>query len=90
MSEHITPTAGVPTIYSMTISESDVGTRIMVRRTIPEGVTDVVGDLVEWTGESLTIVTRRGPVVVPLDSIIAGKRIPPAVTRKIHARRTDE
>jgi len=80
----------VPAIYSVSISASDVGSRVMVRKAIAEGFTDVVGDLVEWSGDSLTIITRRGPVVVAQNSIVAGKRVPPAQPRKVHPRRSDE
>ncbi|MEO6714544.1 MAG: ferrous iron transport protein A [Mycobacteriales bacterium] len=54
----------------------------MVRKAIPDGFTDVVGDLVAWSDESLTIATRRGQVVVALAAIVAGKRIPPARPRR--------
>ena len=84
------PRPGVPAIYSVTISASDVGSRVMVRTAIPGGFTDVVGDLVEWTAGSLTIVTRRGPVAVALDSVVAGKCVPPAVARKVRPRPADE
>lgn len=72
----------MPTIYSVTISAADIGSRVMVRRTLPDGFGDVVGDLLDWSGSSLTIATRRGDVVVPLASVVAGKRVPPAVPRR--------
>lgn len=75
----------MPTIYSVTISASDVGSRVMVRRTLTgeaHGYSDVIGELTEWNDESLTIVSRSGPVVVPLDAVVAGKRVPPAVPRR--------
>jgi hypothetical protein len=44
--------------------------------------TDVVGELVAWDDDILTVVTRRGPVTVPTAAIVAGKRIPPAAPRR--------
>lgn len=66
----------------MTISASDVGSRVMVRKTDTEGFTDVLGDLLAWSDDTLTIATRRGNVTVALDTIVAGKRIPPAMPRR--------
>jgi hypothetical protein len=75
----------VPTYYSITLSASDVGRRVMVRRTLDdgrEGYGDVVGELVEWLDTTLTIRTRGGEhVVVAHDAVVAGKVVPPPVKR---------
>jgi hypothetical protein len=78
----------VPTIYSLTISASDVGSRVMVRRALTgerNGFGDVVGELTSWSDEFLTIRTRTETVTVPMDTVVAGKRVPPAVPRR-HVR----
>ena len=75
----------MPTIYSVTISAADVGSRVMVRRALADGrrrYGDVIGELLAWTGDALEIATRSGTVVVPLDTVVAGKRVPPAPTRR--------
>jgi N-acetylglutamate synthase len=69
------------------LGRGDVGHRVVVRRFVEIRddrplFTDVVGDLVAWDAESITVVTRRGPVVVPTAAIVAGKRIPPAAPRR--------
>ncbi len=68
----------------------DVGHRVVVRRFVEMRedrpiFTDVVGDLVEWGVREITVVTRRGPVTVPIADIVAGKRIPPAPARRRRA-----
>lgn len=78
----------MPTIYAMTISASDIGNRVMVRRRLTDGrggFGDVIGELIEWTAESLTIRTRSELVTVTLDTLVAGKRVPPAMPRR-HTR----
>jgi hypothetical protein len=76
----------VPTIYSIAISASDVGQRVMVRRRLTdgrEGYGDVIGELVAWTDDTLTIRTKTAQeVVVPLAAVVAGKRVPPPVRRR--------
>jgi hypothetical protein len=60
-----------------------VGTRVVVRRTLPEGGwTDVLGDLLEVGPEGVLVATRRGPVRVPADEIALGKPVPPAPVRR--------
>jgi N-acetylglutamate synthase len=69
------------------LGRGDVGQRVVVRRFVEIRndrplFTDVVGDLVAWEDESITVVTRRGPVTVPIAAIVAGKRIPPPAPRR--------
>lgn len=57
----------------------------MVRRTLTDGrggLGDVVGELVAWTGDTLTIRTRSGEVLVPAATVVAAKRVPAAATRR--------
>ena len=69
------------------LGRDDVGHRVVVRRFVEIRddrplFTDVVGDLVAWDAESITVVTRRGSVTVPIAAIVAGKRIPPPAPRR--------
>ena len=69
------------------LGRGDVGQRVVVRRFVEirddrPVFTDVVGDLAAWDDESITVVTRRGPVTVPIADIVAGKRIPPPAPRR--------
>jgi hypothetical protein len=69
------------------LGPGDVGHRVVVRRFVEmrDGhpvFTDVVGDLVDWADRDITVVTRRGPVTVPISAILAGKRIPPRPIRR--------
>ena len=64
-------------VYRVAITPADVGARITLRRTLPEGVGDVVGELLSWTAGTLTIRTRRrGDVEVAESTLLAARRIP--------------
>lgn len=62
------------------------GTRVMVRRRLPEGSTHLYSDLVgvvEGTDDTtLTLSTRSGTVRVPGADIAVGKRVPPPPPRR--------
>jgi N-acetylglutamate synthase len=64
------------------LGPQDVGFRVVVRRVV--GVrdgrplfTDVLGDLVTYAEDELTIDGKNGLESVPRAAIVAGKRIPP-------------
>jgi len=60
-----------------------VGTRVVVRRTLPEGGwADVLGDLLEVDADGVLVRTRRGPVRVAAADIALGKPVPPAPARR--------
>jgi N-acetylglutamate synthase len=60
-----------------------LGQRVVVRRRLPDGALgDVVGHLVDVDGGGLHVVTRTGPVAVPLEHVVAGKVVPPRPVRK--------
>lgn len=61
------------------LTPRDVGTRVVVRRTLPDGrLGDVLGQLVAWTRGVLTIRTRTGALVqVDEATVVAGKPVPP-------------
>jgi GNAT superfamily N-acetyltransferase len=64
------------------LDESLLGSRVAVRYRRPKSdvgppLTDAVGELVELTPATATILRRRGSVAVPLDSIVAVRRVQP-------------
>ncbi|ROT32194.1 GNAT family N-acetyltransferase [Micromonospora sp. HM5-17] len=65
------------------LGRRDVGQRVVVRRIIGDAAdrpryTDALGELVELTETHLTLVTRDGPLRVPLAEVHRAKRVPPA------------
>lgn len=75
----------VPVVrYARRLSPQDVGSRVVVRRTLPEGgLGDVLGELVAWRADALSVRVRSGELVeVPLASVVAGKPVPPAPRRR--------
>jgi hypothetical protein len=47
-----------------------LGTRVTVRARHPEGgYSDAVGELTARTDQALTVATRRGPRIIPVDLI---------------------
>ena len=61
----------------------EVGTRVVVRRRLPEGgYADVLGDLVEVGPDGVLVATRRGAVRVAAADIALGKPVPPAPPRR--------
>jgi len=69
--------------YVINVGPADVGVRISLRRSLPEGgYGDVLGELLSWDG---TIrVQRRDGTVVEIDpaTVVAAKPIPPAPERR--------
>lgn len=65
-----------------------VGTRVVVRRRLPDGMlSDVVGDLVAVDDAALTVRARQGDVVIELGDVVAGKPVPPRPVRRGAAHR---
>lgn len=62
------------------------GTRVMVRRRLPEGSThlysDLLGVVVATDTTTLTLRTRAGTVEVPGAEIAVGKPVPPPPPRR--------
>lgn len=63
------------------LNRNDIGHRVVVRRFI--GIhddrpkfTDLLGELTDFTDTSLTVVTRRGAIVVPLAEVHRAKVVP--------------
>lgn len=59
-----------------------LGTRVVVRYRIAEGLTDALGDLVGINQAECTVRTRRTDVVIPLAMVVAAKPVPPAPARR--------
>jgi ribosomal protein S18 acetylase RimI-like enzyme len=75
------------------LGPQDVGHRVVVRRIV--GIrdnrplfTDVLGELIDYGPESLTVETRSGPQHIPRDAIQAAKRIPPGPKQITELERT--
>ncbi len=69
--------------YERSLGAADVGARVMVRRRLPGGqYGDVLGELLSWSAE-VAVRDRHGVThVMPIEDVVAGKRIPPAPGRR--------
>ena len=61
---------------------ASLGTRVVVRYRISDGLTDALGDLVAISDTDGTVRTRRADVVIPLALVVAAKPVPPAPARR--------
>ncbi len=68
------------------LASTPLGTRVVVRYRLDEGLTDALGDLVQRSADSCTIRTRRADVVVDLRLVTAAKQVPPAPPRRAPRR----
>ena len=67
----------------MAVTPADVGSRVSLRRAVPEGVSDVVGDLLSWSSGLLMVRRRDGSEVAVAEAdLIAGKVVPPPPARR--------
>ncbi|RBQ18520.1 hypothetical protein DP939_18625 [Spongiactinospora rosea] len=65
------------------ISPADVGRRVTVRRRVPGGFRDVVGELISWHGGVLAVRRRDGELVeIAEDTLAAAKVVPPPPERR--------
>ncbi len=59
------------------MTPADVGSRVSLRRVVPGGVSDVVGDLLSWSDGTLSVRRRDGSVVAVAEAdLVAGKVVP--------------
>jgi hypothetical protein len=64
-------------VYRVAVTPSDVGSRVTLRRAVPEGVSDVVGELLSWSDGVLSVRRRDGSVeTVPESSLVAARVVP--------------
>ena len=69
-------------MYRVAVTPADAGSRVTLRRAVPEGVSDVVGTLLSWSGGVLRVERRDGSVVeVPEGDVVASRVVPPAQER---------
>jgi hypothetical protein len=62
---------------TVSISVHDVGSKVTVRRKVPEGFRDVVGVLESWSGGTLAVRKRDGTLVeFPENTMVAAKVVP--------------
>ncbi|MDU7407974.1 hypothetical protein [Varibaculum cambriense] len=54
-----------------------VGERVVLRRREADGLYDALGEVLAVIPDSVTILTRKGPVTVPAEKMVTGKRVPP-------------
>jgi hypothetical protein len=68
----------------VTVTPSDVGQRVSLRRRLTTGeYSDVVGVLESWSDGVLLVRRRTGELVeVPEKIVVAGKVVPPAPPRR--------
>jgi N-acetylglutamate synthase len=59
-----------------------VGRRVALRHRVRGRLTDAVGELGDGGDGALVVHTRRGPVAVARDAVVAVRGIPPAVPRR--------
>lgn len=64
------------------------GMRVVVRYLVRPGgsATDALGVLLDRDEHSCTVETRRGPVTIELDMIVAAKQVPPPPERRGRGR----
>jgi hypothetical protein len=59
------------------VTPADVGSRVTLRRAVPDGVGDVVGELLSWSAGVLSVRRRDGSVVsVDEASLVAARVVP--------------
>lgn len=70
--------------YRVDVGPGDSGVRVTVRRRLPEGgYGDVLGMLVSWTDDVLTVERRDGTsVTIAAADVVAAKKIPPPPARR--------
>ncbi|GAA2075859.1 hypothetical protein [Actinomadura alba] len=68
----------------VTVTPSDVGQRVSLRRRLTTGeYSDVVGILESWSDGILQVRRRTGELIeVPENIVVAGKVVPPAPPRR--------
>ncbi len=59
-----------------------VGMRVVLRHRTGGGLTDALGEVTAASPVELVVQTRRGPVTVARDTVVAAKEVPPAPVRR--------
>ena len=67
----------------MDVPDDLLGRRVALRHRLVDGpLTDAVGELADAGGGAVVVHTRRGPVRVRRDAVVAVRAIPPPVPRR--------
>ncbi len=76
-----------PFLLTSSLTAADVGRRVVVRWSLPDGqASDVLGELESWTDHDLRVRRRDGsPQVVPLAAVLAGKVVDARWARDVAA-----
>lgn len=64
------------------LAAATLGDRVVVRALDGDGASDALGDLEARTADTVTVATRRGPVTVRLEDVVAAKPVPPPPRRR--------
>ena len=64
-------------VYRVAVTPADVGSRVTLRRAVPDGVSDVLGELLSWTSGVLSVRRRDGSVVVVDEADLVAARVVP-------------
>jgi GNAT superfamily N-acetyltransferase len=77
---------------ALRVGPDDVGSRVVVRRALPEGgYADVLGQLRALDSDKVVVRTRDGvDVNIERSRVVAGKRVPPRPARPVSADRLQE
>lgn len=65
-------------VYRVAVTPEDVGSRVTLRRAVPDGVSDIVGELLSWSGGVLSVRRRDGSVVTVAEGDLVAARVVPA------------
>jgi hypothetical protein len=58
------------------VGPSDVGARVVLRHVVADGVSDVIGELLDWSDGRLTVRRRSGEVATVAEALlVSGKRL---------------
>ena len=68
-------------VYRVAVTPADVGSRVTLRRSVPDGVSDVVGELLSWSSGMLSVRRRDGSVVTVPEADLVAARVVPAPPR---------
>lgn len=67
-------------MYRVAATPADVGSRVTLRRAVPGGVSDVVGELLSWSDGVLEVRRRDGSVVAVAEIDLVAARVVGPVT----------
>ncbi len=69
--------------YALSAGPDDVGHRVVLRRRVDGGLTDVLGHVERWSGGTVAVRTRHGDLVEVAEAdLVAAKRVPEPPARR--------